>query len=178
MDGHTCSFMSGPCKLLWEPMSEKRGELQASKDLWKTIFVSFSEENKRHLRANSGSRWGSVHKYIEVMNTGRNRSERDREVCGRQHDRLTWQWEGLFVAFKCFSKMRKQGPLVAGCSKGKYFSLFYYFKMKPVQIILQMLPDRHPKGAIAYAISVQNVLFRDIWERAASRRCVQMSERR
>lgn len=69
------------------------------------------------------------------------------------------------MAFKCFSKIRKQCPLVAGCSKGKYFSLFYYFKMKPGQIIFQMLSDRHPKGAIANASTVQNVLFREIWER-------------
>lgn len=59
--------------------------------------------------------------------------------------------------------MEKQGPLVAGCSKGKYFSLFFYFKMKPIQIIFQILSNRHPKGAIANAITVQNVLFREIW---------------
>lgn len=72
------------------------------------------------------------------------------------------------MAFKCFSKMRKQGPLVAGCSKGKYFSLFYYFKMKPVQDIFQMLSNRHPKWAIANAITVQNVLFRENWKREYS----------
>lgn len=40
--------------------------------------------------------------------------------------------------------------------------------MKPVQVIFQMLSDRHPKGAIANASTVQNVLFREIWERESS----------